>query len=159
MAIAITIRDYLNSRNIPYETIPHRHTVTALGAARAARVDGEMTAKAVVLEDEDSYLVAVIPATHRLQIGQLDRLLQRRLGLATEAELGALFPDCELGAVPAVGRAYHLPTVVDDRLAELPDVYFEAGDHEALVHMNRGTFQVLMYDARHGRISAPLRAV
>lgn len=157
MAIAMTVKEYLSNRRIPYDTIRHPRTVTALNTARSAHIEGVLVAKSVVLEDEDGYVVAVIPATHRLKIGKLDRLINRRLGLATETELGPLFPDCELGAIPAVGRAYNLPTVVDDTLAEVPEVYFESGDHRALIHMKRGAFQTLMDNARHGRISTPIR--
>ena len=129
MAIAMTVKEYLSKREIPYDTVRHPRAVTALKTARSARVEGALVAKSVVLEDEDGYVMAVIPATHRLKIGKLDRLINRKLGLAAETELGPLFPDCELGAIPAVGRAYHLPTVVDDTLAEVPEVYFESGDH------------------------------
>ena len=155
MAIASTIEAYLRHRQLPYDTLCHAHTATAFGTARAAHIDAHRLAKSVIVEDDDGYVMAVIPAAHRLHLGQLNRLLDRRLGLATEPELRALFPDCEPGAVPALGQAYHLPTVVDDALTDLPEVYFDAGDHEALIHLGRGAFQTLMHDARHGRISQP----
>lgn len=155
MAIAMTIETYLRRRQVSYDTLHHRRTATALGAARAAHIDAHRLAKSVIVEDDGGYVVAVIPAAHRLHLGKLNRLLHRRLGLATEPELAALFPDCAPGAIPVVGRAYRLPTVVDDALAEIPEVYFEAGDHEALVHLCRGAFQALTHDARHGRISQP----
>ncbi|NIR96509.1 MAG: deacylase, partial [Gammaproteobacteria bacterium] len=46
-----------------------------------------------------------------------------------------------------------LDTVLDDSLAEQPDIYFEGGDHEALVHVSSEQFQELMADAEHGRFS------
>jgi prolyl-tRNA editing enzyme YbaK/EbsC (Cys-tRNA(Pro) deacylase) len=59
------------------------------------------------------------------------------LRLATEAKLKYLLKDCEPGAVPPLGAAYGLETVWDDSLLEQSDTYFEAGDHETLVHMKR----------------------
>ena len=53
--------------------------------------------------------------------------------LADEDEIGRMFPDCELGAVPPVGDPYGLPVMVDDALAVQPDIYFEAGDHLSLL--------------------------
>ena len=73
--------------------------------------------------------------------------------LSDEAEVGKLFRDCELGAVPPVG--YGITTIVDDRLEQQPDVYFEAGDHKSLVHMEGSAFSRLTQDARHGRFSEP----
>jgi Ala-tRNA(Pro) deacylase len=70
-------------------------------------------------------------------------------------QVETLFLDCEPGAVPALGRAYGLNVVVDDSLAQEPDVYFEAGDHASLVHISGPSFQKLMADARHGRFTRP----
>jgi Ala-tRNA(Pro) deacylase len=43
--------------------------------------------------------------------------------------------------------------IVDDRLNEQPDVYFEAGDHMSLIHVNAMGFQRLTAEAGHGRFS------
>jgi Ala-tRNA(Pro) deacylase len=110
-------------------------------------------AKSVLLEDERGYLVAVLPASHRIRIRELTEQLERSLELASEPELGELFQDCEPGAVPPVGAAYGLPTVVDDSLLNAPEVYFEAGDHEDLVHLSGVEFLSLLAGARHGRFS------
>jgi len=79
----------------------------------------------------------------------LSRQLDRKLRLASESDLPSLFGDCELGAIPAVGPAYGMLTVMDDRLREQPEIYFEAGDHEELIHMKQEEFTVLMHDAAH----------
>ena len=64
-----------------------------------------------------------------------------------------MFPDCELGAIPPVGMLYDIDTVVDDSLLEQPDIYFEAGDHEHMIHMKRKAFGLLMGDALHAAFS------
>ncbi len=157
MTMAATLRRVLERAGVPYEVLPHPRTATSLETAEAAHIPGDRLAKSVVLEDEEGrYVLAVIPATHRLRLGRVSRALQRRLGLATEPELAGLFRDCEPGAVPPVGEAYGLPTVVDDSLLEQPEVYIEAGDHEDVVHLSREAFQALMQHARHGEISRHL---
>ena len=78
---------------------------------------------------------------------------RENLELAQEDELALLFPDCELGAIPAVGLAYGIGTVVDDSLLEQEEVYFEGGDHEHLVQVTGGSFQRLMAGAPHGNIT------
>jgi Ala-tRNA(Pro) deacylase len=42
-------------------------------------------------------------------------------------------------------------TVIDDSLAEKQELYFEAGDHRNLIHVNRDQFEVLMDKAVHAR--------
>ena len=88
-----------------------------------------------------------------LRLRDLEEQLERHLELASEAELSQLFRDCEVGALPPVGAAFGIPTVVDDSLMNAPDVWFEAGDHEDLVHMRGIEFLSLFTGARHGRFS------
>ena len=85
----------------------------------------------------------------------VQRLCGRPLSLADEDEIGRMFPDCELGAVPPVGDPYGLPVMVDDALAVQPDIYFEAGDHLSLLHVSGEQFADLMQDVQHGRFSSP----
>jgi Ala-tRNA(Pro) deacylase len=64
-----------------------------------------------------------------------------------------VFRDCASGAVPPIGPAYGLETVVEERLLAEPDVYFEGGDHESLVHVRGEAFRELVCGARHGRFA------
>lgn len=153
MGMAARLKSFLDSQGIRYEVLPHHHTSTSLETARAAHVPGDRIAKSVVLEDELGYLMAILPASCRVSLDALERQLHRKLQLAPEAELAGLFQDCEIGAVPPVADPYGMPAVVDDRLWNLPDVYFEAGDHEDLVHLSGEAFQEIQARARHGSFS------
>jgi Ala-tRNA(Pro) deacylase len=153
MAIAARLKWFLDSRGAHYDLVPHHHTSTSLETAEAAQVPVDRVAKCVLLEDERGYLMAVLPASHRIRIRELTEQMERSLELASEPELQQLFADCEPGAVPPVGAAYGLPTVVDDSLLSAPDVYFEAGDHEDLVHLSGAEFLSLLSGSRHGRFS------
>jgi Ala-tRNA(Pro) deacylase len=121
--------------------------------AEVAHVPGVQLAKSVLLEDEQGYLMAVIPSTHRLDLGKLHHQLNRMVGLAVEREVTELFRDCDPGAIPALGTAYHVEAIIDDELLQQPDVYFEAGDHEALVHVSGRTFGNMMAGVAHGRFA------
>ena len=159
MAIAITLQQYLDKSGIEYDVMPHAHTETSLDTAQTTHVPPAHIAKSVILEDESGYLMAVIPASHHIDLGQLSRQMQRRLGLATEAELVDLFRDCEMGAIPPVGEAYQMEVVMDDSLEKCPDVYFEAGDHADLIHVRGAAFLQLMQHARHGHFSRPVHHI
>ena len=158
MAIAVTLKEYLASQDIAYDVVPHVRADTMLEAAHRANLPGDVVVKAVVLEDEDGYVVAAVPASHHVRLTALRKALDRRLGLATEGELARLFADCEVGATPPVGPAYGIDVVVDDSLIERPDLYFEGGDHCTLIHVRGEAFSRLMARARHARISRPGRA-
>ncbi|VAW74417.1 hypothetical protein MNBD_GAMMA15-1371 [hydrothermal vent metagenome] len=156
MTMASRVANYLVEQDVDFDLIDHPHSATSMESAQLAHVPGSRIAKSVVLEDERGYLLAVLPASCRVDLGELHRQTQRNLGLATEYELGALFEDCEPGAVPPLGPAYDIETIIDDTLAEQPDIYFEAGDHEQLVHVSSETFESLLGEARHTDFSRRL---
>ena len=154
MAIALTIKTYLDERGVEYDTVEHPHTETAMDSAKSAHVPPHQMAKAVVLEDEDGYIVSVLPSNNRLNLGWVCEELNRELRLASEPELRQLFGDCETGAIPALSEAYGLKVIWDDQLKHASDIYIEAGDHEHLIHLKGHDFQRLMESLPHSIISA-----
>ena len=99
------------------------------------------------------YAIVIIPASRWLQMAELRKELGRDLQLATEEEIAQLFKDCEPGAVPPLGPAYGVETLLDEALSSLDDVYFEAGDHAQLVHIRGEDFQDLLRGVRRGYYS------
>jgi Ala-tRNA(Pro) deacylase len=157
MAIAATIERYLADQGISYEVVAHRHTGDSLHTAEAAHVSGESVAKAIVLEDEQGYVVAVLPATYKLKIGEVHAFTGRRhLKLVSEEGLAGLFKDCELGAVPALAGAYGLEAVWDESLALSTTLYFEGGDHQSLVRVSGADFRKMMGNANCGALGEPV---
>lgn len=153
MSIAKRLKWFLDSKGISYECVHHARTNTALATAHAAQVRAHDVAKTVLLADERGYVLAILPASRHLDLEKIRRQLNRRLEIASESELGRLFPDCEVGAVPPMGPAYGIPTLLDEPLLELTDLFFEAGDHEDLVHLSGLAFRALLADAERGQIS------
>jgi Ala-tRNA(Pro) deacylase len=153
MGIAITLAQYLVNGGIEYDLVPHPHTETASASAAASQVPADSVAKAVVLKCRDGFMLAVLPASRHIQFDELQRLLGGEVDMANEEQIETLFIDCEPGSVPALGNAYGLNVVVDDSLAQQPDIYFEGGDHANLVHVSGINFQKLVANARHGRFA------
>ncbi len=150
MSLARTVNYALSLTRVDYQILRHHHSVTALAAARTAQVDPQHLAKAVVLQDEIGPLLAVVPASERLDLDKLRAELRRSaLDFMPEAELMQLFFDCDKGAIPPLGPDYRVPTVVDTRLRHVDEVYFEAGDHEDLVHVDQTSFRTLMRGAEY----------
>ncbi|MBT3011718.1 MAG: YbaK/EbsC family protein [Candidatus Thiodiazotropha sp. (ex Lucina aurantia)] len=147
MAIAITLREYLQNQGVSFDVIDHRRTDSTLHTAEAAHIPGDRMAKSVLLGDDESYLLAVIPATHRLELEQLKQLTGRKLSLISEDELQQAFADCETGAVPPTGMPYGIETLVDASLLKQPDLYFESGDHGKLIHISVDKFRELESEA------------
>lgn len=153
MTIPASVHDYLDREGVQYEVISHTATRDAAHTAQAARVPGDRLAKSVVLEDDSGYVMAIIPASHKLDLQAIGRELSRELVLANERELAHLFEDCEPGAVPPLGRAYGIDVILDRNFADTPDVYFEAGDHLSVIHVSGRDFRRLMANSLERNIS------
>jgi Ala-tRNA(Pro) deacylase len=153
MAISRSLKNYLEEQGVQYDVVRHVHTESSMHTAAAAHVPGDRLAKSVLVVDEEGCLLVVVPSSHRVQLGELDRQLERNLGLATEDELRELFKDCKIGAIPPVGAAYGIETVVDENLTKQPEVWFEAGDHELLIHVSGEQFSKLVGNAPRRRFS------
>jgi Ala-tRNA(Pro) deacylase len=157
MTIASTVQRYLAGQGIDYAILSHPITGSSSETAEAAHVSANAIAKTVVLRDGDAadgYLLAVVPASHHLDLDLVQGCLGRSVALASEQEIGQLFPDCDLGAIPPLGQAYGLDVVLDDSLAGLDEVCFEGGDHRTLVRVGGEQFRAMMSGARHGRFSS-----
>ena len=154
MAIATTLKSYLEKHHVHYDLVEHAHSHTALESAHAAHVPSHQVAKAVVLEDAHGYVVSVMPSNNRLDIEWVNESLGRHLEMAQEDELMNLFQDCNPGAVPALSNAYGLDVIWDEQLTNASEIYIEAGDHESLIHMHGDEFCKLMEEFPHNIISA-----
>lgn len=153
MGIALTMQEYLEDNHVPYETAKHNKTGSSAMTAQVSHVPGASLAKGVVLKWDGSYLLAVVPATRHVDLEKVGKIVGEKVQLASEEEASALFPDCDVGAVPIFGAPYRVACVIDDGLERNGDVYFEGGDHRTLVHVSGDGFDRLMYGMPHGHIS------
>ncbi len=153
MSIGRKLKEYLSDARVDYDLVEHPRTECSSRTAQAAHVPGDCLAKSVVLQHDDGYVLAVVPSTHRVEVGSLERTIGCNLNLATEPEIADLFDDCRLGAIPPTGAAYDIATVVDDSLTERPEIWFEGGDHRTLVRVSGDGFRRLMAEARHVHFS------
>jgi Ala-tRNA(Pro) deacylase len=154
--IAKAVEEYLHRTAVPYEVVAHPRTRAASETARRAHIRGAMVAKAVILADDAGYLMAAIPATHYVHLSKVNRALCRPLGIAAESTLARLFPDCEFGAVPALGMPYAIDMIIDESLFAQPSVYLEGGDHVHLLHIAARHYESLVKECPRGSFSRPM---
>lgn len=150
MAIATTLKEFLENKQIEYELIDHPKTYSSSETAAAAHISDDHIAKGVLLNDAQGFLLAVIPADHWLDFDRLREELDRELHLASERDVETVFKDCDPGAVPPLGEVYGLESILDESLTSLSKVYLEAGDHQELVVISNEQFRNLMKGVRHG---------
>ena len=154
MGIALSLKQYLDGRGVPYEVMTHERTFRSSATAHASSISEDNLAKGVLMRRDDGYILAIVPASCHVQIEALSNCLQQPIDLASETEASMIFGDCELGCIPPVAGAYGLTAVMDDSLEGFNDIYFEGGDHRSLVHLTGRDFHRLMAEVPHAHISA-----
>ncbi|HEY6341881.1 MAG TPA: YbaK/EbsC family protein [Candidatus Acidoferrum sp.] len=86
-----------------------------------------------------------MPADCAADFDEVRRLLSAAgIRLATEAELAALFPECEVGAMPPFGNLFNIPVLPDESLASAEFVGFTAGTHRDVLHVGGADFHALV---------------
>lgn len=139
--IPVKVRQYLKHERAPFEVIPHPETYTAQETAALEHVPGRQVAKVVMIKADDRDLMAVIPAPCKVDLMKLSSVLGTgHLRLESENEFGALFPDCERGAMPPFGPLYRVPCFVDVRLTRCKELVFNAGNHMESLRMPASEF-------------------
>ena len=143
---AKALTELLDASGVSYELLPHAHTERAAEEAAALGVPPESVAKTLVLTIPDGYVRTVLSAADRLDLHKVREVLdagsKKKVHLASEDELERDFPEFELGAVPPVGGRKD-PVLVDQRISELEEIVFEAGDHDESVRLRAGDLQRL----------------
>jgi len=142
----VNTKQFLRERNVVFEVLEHSPTYGAQRLAQAVDVPGREVAKTVLLRADhgDSYVVAVLPATHSIDFAKARQLLaSKSVELATEIEMSEHCPDCEFGVLPPFGSQYGMRTVVDEALARDEVIVFESNNHHEAIRLEFSDFRDL----------------
>jgi Ala-tRNA(Pro) deacylase len=153
MTIATSVKSYIDARGIVFDAFRHYSTGSSHESAEAAHIDETHIAKAVILTDSQGPVMVVVPGNAWVRLSAVDKALGRTLALASEDEISRLFPDCAPGAVPPLGPAYGIETLLDEALVSLAFHYCESGDHKTLLRVQGADLIRLLAGARRGHFA------
>jgi len=151
----MNVQRFLQQHNVWFERVEHERTLTAQTMAHAIHVAGYEVAKAVLLRADDGYVLAVLPAPRSVDTYRVRKILgAESVELATEADCGHEFLDCEYGARVPFGSQYGLKTLLDETLMDDEEIVFEGNTHEESFRMKLDDYRSLE-DPLVVRISHP----
>lgn len=131
------LKTFLDERGVKYVTIKHSKAFTAQEVAASAHVPGKEMAKTVMIKINGDMAMAVLPAPYKVDLEKLREATGAdTLTLASEDEFKALFPDCEVGAMPPFGNLYGIDVFMAASLADDEVIAFNAGTHTELIKMS-----------------------
>jgi len=139
------MKKFLDENGVKYVTFQHSPAYTAQEIAQSAHIPGKNLAKIVMLRIDGRLAMAVIPASHQLNLRPLkDAANANMVKLANEQDFKGMFPDCETGAMPPFGNLYDMNVFVSEALAEDEAIAFNAGTHTELVGLAYRDFERLV---------------
>jgi len=127
--------DYLQGRGAEFTVIPHPPSLLGDADEPTSVHDDRLATTHVVMANFGPGLM-VIPASRELDMD----LVMKAIGdegarVATEPELGRLFPEYELGALPPLAMMLLVPVFVDPAVAERDEIEFAAGRQDLSIRM------------------------
>jgi Ala-tRNA(Pro) deacylase len=145
MALMERLRVYLDQHHAGYTHTEHPQAYTAREVASAEHLPAREMAKTVMIFGDEGYHMIVVPANRLVDFHEVRMALGlTHARMATEEEIGRLFPDCELGAMPPFGNLYNVPVYLDSSLAGEETICFNAGTHRDVIHMRTGDYRDLV---------------
>ena len=134
---------WLGAEGVDYEIHEHGRSFTASATARAEGVDPRTFEKVIwVRSAEGGDALMVVDSEDHLDLKKArDVLKSGRVKLVPEGEIEELTPDCDPGAMPAVGSLFGLVTYADFAVRDTPEVSFNAGDHTFAVRVDRAAWE------------------
>jgi len=136
---------YLRDNGVAFQVQHHPLAYTAQQVAHSEHVPGRVVAKAVLVLADGQIRMLVLPANHHVDLEKVaDVLGARNVRLATEAEFGPAFPDCQVGAEPIFGNLYNLPVYVEQSLTKDDTIITRAGTHTDTLSLKYTDFERLV---------------
>jgi Ala-tRNA(Pro) deacylase len=133
----MSVTEFLDKSGVNYEVSKHEPAFTAQQIAAVVHEPGKYVAKPVIVKVDGEYVMCVLSACHKIDLGALKKQLgAKSVELAEEQDIEKLFPDCELGAEPPFGNLYDLPTIMDKALGKDEHIMFQCGSHEEAIRMS-----------------------
>jgi Ala-tRNA(Pro) deacylase len=130
------VTEHLEQRGSAFELLPHRQAYTSTDEARALGIDAGEVLKTLAVRTGPGYVLAVIPASCRLDLHLVrDALGDHQARLASEEELARDFPGYHLGALPPLGALLGSEVFIDPEVLEHDIVVFAAGTQTESVRM------------------------
>jgi Ala-tRNA(Pro) deacylase len=144
MPLLDKLRDFLDAHQAEFTLTVHPNAFTAREVAAAEHLPAREVAKIIVITSDDRFFMLVVPANKLIDFHEVRIALGlAHARMATEHELGRLFPDCELGAMPPLGGLYGLPVYLDSTLTGQDHIAFNAGTHREVIHMRTAEYRRL----------------
>ncbi|MBN1325688.1 YbaK/EbsC family protein [Candidatus Falkowbacteria bacterium] len=148
MAIPKEIIKYLDKRKAKYAIVTHKKVYTAYDAAQTLRKKLDEIAKNLLVKTDKGFVVVILPASKRLDLGALKKLMNakgmgvKKVEIPKEMIMVRLLK-IKPGALPAFGSFHDLQVYMDKTMQKAKKVIFPTGSFTDSVEMAVKEFEKL----------------
>ena len=126
MNVLEKIKKLLDENKVEYKTKHHEPTRTSEESAKARGDNIKQGAKAIIINADDEFVLAVLSAERKIDSKKLRKILEaKKTSFADSDFLKSL--NLEQGNVPPFGSVIGLKTYADKSLLENKEISFNAG--------------------------------
>ena len=139
------VAGFLKKTKARFEALGHKTVFTAFDAAQTLKVDLGSVGKTLVLQDGGDTIVAVVPASHNVDLKALAKAVTAHRARHGKPRVGKLKFASERviksrlkavpGAVPPFGPLHGLETFVDKRLTKPRSIIVSGGSFQTSLSM------------------------
>ncbi len=140
MPIPKTTKKYLDKKLAHYDEITHKTVYTAYDAAQTLRRELKEIAKSLLIAADKAYIIAVVPAHMRIDLGKLKQALKvKKISIPNEKVMLKVFK-VKPGMMTAFGGLHQVEVWVDKSLLKTKDIILSAGSFTDSVRMKAKDF-------------------
>lgn len=157
MNLPDSVRSYLDQQRFPYKLIPYPANEALEQVIEKFDIPTRRLVRAILLQDADGLLMAILPYSHILDFPLLCQLREREPEPLYGNETLQFFQSrgCKGDSRPPLPAAFGVPALVDSNLPSEGEIYFESGSGDSLIKMAGRDFNRLLDQARWGQFSIP----
>jgi len=83
MGIALSLQQYLDGRGVSYDVITHDRALRSSTTAQTSGIPERNLAKGVLIKRKDGFVLAIVPASHHVELNEVGSWAKQPVGLAT----------------------------------------------------------------------------
>ena len=142
--VLANIIKYLNEKNIQFNTLHHKPTLTSEESAKERNEDISIGGKAILMKLDDSFKLFVLSASKKLDNKKIKAKFNcKKIRFATVDELKELTGGLVPGSVPPFGKPIlEFELFVDDSIVANEKIAFNAGSLTDSIIMNVNDYLV-----------------
>ena len=140
MSIPKQTKKYLDKQMTKYDELAHKTVYTAYDLAQTLRKELKEIAKSLLIATDKAYVIAVVPAHMRIDLGKLKKVLKaKKVSIPNEKIMVKIFR-VRPGAMTAFGGLHKAEVLVDRSLLKVKEVILSAGSFTDSVRMKTKDF-------------------